>query len=42
MSLERRMSIYMTPGGGGGVLYIYCADEKSDHVFRGLASPPPL
>ena len=20
----------------------YCMDEKSDHVFRGIASPPPL
>ena len=22
--------------------YSYCTDEKSDHVFRGLASPPQL
>ena len=35
MRLERRMSIYMTPGGGGGVLYIYTVRMKSLTMFSG-------
>ena len=26
----------------GVLLFVYFMDEKSDHVFRGCASPPPL
>ena len=23
-------------------IVLYCMDEKYDHIFRGIASPPPL
>ena len=42
---ERRKNIAMSEGPNSDCnieIFLYCKDEKSDHVFRGLAYPPLL
>ena len=40
--VDSLLSLLIAKVDGKRAYYRYCPDEKSDHIFRGIASPPPF